>query len=736
MAQKILKRLAAALLCINSIILFSQPLAFPGAEGYGKESVGGRGGIVLKVTNLDDSGEGSLRYAIENYRNQPRTIVFDTSGLIALESEIQISNDSYITIAGQTAPGEGICLKNFPLSISDCHDIIIRYIRSRPGDEQDCGTSCDAIDAVSIRTGYNIILDHCSLSWSIDDVLDLTVEVGWSTVQYCILSEALKYSKHSKGNHSYAAGWDGNSKNGDGTFGGGSYHHNLIASCNSRTPRLDSYLGVTTGNPDLIEIANNVIYNWAGYGAYGGENAYVNWVNNYYKSGPETEKKYQIFQADGDCRMYMDGNYVYGYPNVTADNSKGLYLGDVTTGTTKSDILLDETFSVFSEDHLVVLQEVSDAYQTVLNGVGATLPKRDSVDLRIVDDVVERKGSFIDSQSEVGGWPVYLSGTAYTDSDADGMPDFWEDNYGLDKDNASDRNDSTIGYSYTNLEVYLNSIEFNDSVEAIYVEKLSEGIYQITWDESYIGEDSLLVERSVNGGDYELVGSADRYTNILVDSSAPAEGVIRYRIYAMWASGLNQVITSPYKYQVYISAFEIVAADTVCVGDSIGLQATVSPDGTSGAVSWSVDSEYASKAEIVHGDYLKGLDTGMVVLTAKSADGGPVVTQTKEIYIVRGAVSITDYSTVNSFVLSPNPFTDEINISFQIESSSRADVYILNTFGQKVCTIENTSNLYGTVNLTWDGRADNGSKVIPGLYFCVVKTSEGIKTKRICFQNR
>ena len=729
--------LFVSLLNLNSIILFSQSLAFPGAEGYGKESAGGRGGNVIKVTNLDDSGVGSLRYALENYKNQPRTIIFDTSGIIELQSEIKIKYDSYITIAGQTAPGDGICLKNFPLTISDCHDIIIRYIRSRPGDEQDCGTSCDVIDAMNVRTGYNIILDHCSLSWSIDAILDLTVETGWSTVQYCLLSEALFDSKHPKNEpHSMAAGWDGNSKNGDGEFGGGSYHHNLIASCNSRTPRLDKYLGVTTLKPDLIEIANNVIYNWDGNGAYGGENAYVNWVSNYYKYGPETSRKDQIFQADGDCQMYMDGNFVYGYPNVTANNSIGLYLGSVTAGTTKSDVLLDKVFYGFSTNHLVGLQSATDAYQSVLNGVGAALPKRDSIDTRIINDVKHRTGKIIDSQTEVGGWQNYISDTAYTDTDNDGMPDFWEDKYELDKSNANDRNDYTIGNAYTNLEVYLNSIEFNDSAKALYVEKLSSGNYKITWDESYIGEDSIKVERSVNGGNYELAGMADRYTNAVIDSLAPAEGILRYRIYAMWSSGLNLVIASPYKYQTYITDLEITAVDTFYVGDSIKLSALEKPEGTSGAVAWSVAQEYASKGEIVSENYLKGLDSGLVIVTAQSADGGPVVSTTKEIYVAAKPVSVFNLSADNNLMLSPNPFTEEIKITFFVEPHNSVELYILNTLGQKVFTFKQVPDISGRYNLIWNGSDNNGNKMTPGIYFCVLKTNTNAITKTICLQNR
>jgi hypothetical protein len=441
--------------------LYSQPLAFPGAEGYGKYTTGGRGGIVIKVTNLFDSGTGSLRDALTNssYKYKKRTIVFSVSGTIELQSEIQVKYDSCITIAGQTAPGDGICIKNFPVSLISSKNIIIRYIRFRLGDKQTCDSDagdCE-LDAFTIKRCHHIILDHCSFSWSIDDVLDLTDTTGYATVQYCILSEPLNNSKHDKGEHGYIAGLDGNSRGYNGIFGGSTYHHNLMACAKSRTPRLDSYAGINnTGCRDVIDMVNNVIYNWSSYGAYGGEHADVNWQNNYYRYGPNTGKKYQIFQTDAECKIYVSGNYVYGYPAVTSDNSKGIYISGVVATAAQLDTILITQDTVTS--YPIHMETALAAYSNVLANAGATLPFRDTVDKRIVSYVKNGTGAIIDSVAQVGGWPVLSSATAPIDTDFDGMPDEWEIIAGLNPSDASDRNGDVNANGYTDLEDYLNGV--------------------------------------------------------------------------------------------------------------------------------------------------------------------------------------------------------------------------------------------------------------------------------------
>jgi pectate lyase len=430
-----------AVFLLTLVRLNAQQLAFPTAEGYGKYAKGGRGGVVVEVTNLNDSGAGSFRDAVQN-KIGPRTIVFRVGGIIDLKSQVTLRDDAYVTIAGQTAPGGGICIRNFPLMIQGCQHIVVRYLRSRLGD---FGTGED--DALSVRTSRNVILDHCSLGWSIDSILDITHNSGDVTVQYCIMSEALVNSRHVKGSHGYAAGWDGK--------WGASYHHNLIAHCVSRTPRLDSYLN-DDGTKDLIEIANNVIFNWSSYGAYGGENANVNWQNNYYRYGPETplDRRSWIFGSGADNKMYVNGNYVYAYPSVTADNSLGINYAGKTLDQVRSDVLMTSPFKTMG----IEMQTAEDAYRTVLANVGAILPIRDAVDHRIIKDVMDATGGYIDSQDEVGGWPVYEIGVALLDTDHDGMPDTWEDNNSLNKNDAADRNGDLDADGYTNLEEYMNSL--------------------------------------------------------------------------------------------------------------------------------------------------------------------------------------------------------------------------------------------------------------------------------------
>ncbi len=408
--------------------------AFPGAEGFGAYAVGGRGGKVYTVTTLADQGPGSLREALE--ATGPRTVVFAVSGTIRLASPIRVTNP-YLTVAGQTAPGDGICLAGHTLII-ETHDVILRYLRFRPGDLAGVET-----DALSVRGGYHVMIDHCSLSWSVDSLLDLTVGSGLNTVQWCILSEALNQSWHSKGAHGYAAGWDGSGA------GGSSYHHNLLATCNSRMPRIDKYARVPRV---LVDVRNNVIYNWGSNSAYGGEFADMNWVNNYYKPGPATAAgvRSRLFESDSEMnKMYLSGNYLEGSPRVTADNWRGV---NFRSGSMKT-LRVDTPFKVAP----VQTEPVETAYRRVLAEAGAVLPKRDPVDERIVRDVQAGTGRLIDSQDEVGGWPELRTYNVPVDTDRDGMPDWWEEANGLDPTDPEDRNrvDST---GYTCLEVYLHSL--------------------------------------------------------------------------------------------------------------------------------------------------------------------------------------------------------------------------------------------------------------------------------------
>ncbi|MEF3306229.1 Ig-like domain-containing protein [Paenibacillus sp. GYB003] len=405
--------------------------AFPGAEGGGMYTSGGRGGDVYEVTNLNDSGPGSLRDAVSRGN---RTVVFRVSGNIDLKSKliIRVSN---LTLAGQTAPGDGVSINHYPV-IVDADNIIIRYMRFRlgdipPGEE----------DAMSIRKHKNIIIDHCSFTWAIDEVLS-PYENENTTVQWSIVGEALHMSKHKKGRHGFGGLWGA---------GNSTYHHNLLIHNASRNAR---FKGTVREDPTL-DFRNNVIYNWNYQSAYGGDASDLNMINNYFKYGPDTalDKRSRLHEQTGSRgSLYVAGNYVDGDPAVTADN----WLG----------VVLDAGKQVRSEPvpaAPVTTQTAEEAYELVLNGAGAILPKRDSVDARLVGDVRNRTGRQINSQTEVGGWPVLQSAPAPQDSDHDGMPDDWEQARGLNPHDPADRNGDLDGDGYTNLETYLNAIAANGS---------------------------------------------------------------------------------------------------------------------------------------------------------------------------------------------------------------------------------------------------------------------------------
>jgi len=419
------------------------PPAFPGAEGFGAGASGGRGGEVYEVTNLEDAGPGSLRDAI----SQPnRTIVFRISGTIDLKSRLSLSQPN-ITIAGQTAPGDGICLRGHELFIANTQNVIVRFLRLRPGDEEKV-----ELDALTIWNSKDVIIDHCSLSWSTDSLNDVVKESGNVTVQWCILSEPLVKSVHAKGAHGYATGWDGRTK------GGGSFHHNLIAHAASRAPRIGYF---KTGR-GLIDCRNNVIYNSGP--SYGGETDDLNFVANYYRPGTATQKLrgergglFEVWAAD--TRMYVAGNAWEDRPDVAADNAATVVFragknanGEQAKGDAAS-CLVAKPFDVPP----IKTDSADEAYRRVIERSGATLPRRDAVDQRILDDVRNHTGRLIDSQSEVGGWPELKSGPAPVDSDHDGMPDDWELKRGLDAHDPSDgRHPAADGY--THLEQYLSDL--------------------------------------------------------------------------------------------------------------------------------------------------------------------------------------------------------------------------------------------------------------------------------------
>jgi len=444
----------AILLTLGTLVLQccsldSQQLAFPGAEGFGAYAQGGRGGDVYTVTNLNDSGEGSLRHAIKS-ANGPRTIVFAVSGLIHLKEELEVKKD-YLTIAGQTAPGDGICLRDHAISIDASH-VIVRFIRSRLGDEAGINT-----DAISIEDGHNIIIDHCSASWSVDEVLSCSTgekdKLDSVTVQWCIISEALNNSIHYKGEHGYGALIRG-------CYGAKyTYHHNLFAHNKSRNPRPGNYDYNHRGiDPQGLQFdfRNNVIYNWEGSRpGYDGDKESVcryNYVGNYGKPGPDSDQKGYAYSTDSKYfQGYFSGNFFFG--SVPEDQWELVRFDKGWSDTEIETYKQEKPFPTGP----IRTQSALDAYASVLRSAGAS-HMRDEVDLRVLSDVQNGTGSLINHEKEVGGWPQYNTYNVKPDSDLDGMPDEWELSRNLDPYDPADRNGDADKDKYTNLEEYLNSL--------------------------------------------------------------------------------------------------------------------------------------------------------------------------------------------------------------------------------------------------------------------------------------
>ena len=422
--------------------------AFPGAEGSGAYTPGGRGGKVCLVTTLEDyiPGKqpvipGSLRAAVE--AKEPRIVVFRVSGYIALKTNLTVRNP-YITIAGQTAPGEGVCLRNYQVAVGGTHDCIVRHLRCRTGDET---SKASELDALTLWDSKNVIFDHCSATWSTDECLSVTNASDNVTVQWCIIAEGL--TKHSYG--SIIGSYDGKI----------TFHHNLYANNVSRNPRPGGYNYVKRHEKDAgphIDFRNNVIYNWASLAGYTGsgkaeevEKTAINFVANYLKPGPSTPeiRRKTAFTAHqgSEASMYVGDNYMEGFPEGSADN--WLLIDCRRCGVTR----LANPFPVAP----VKTDDAKAAYEKVIANVGPTLPVRDAVDSRIVEDARNGAGKVVMTLKDLGGWPAeYRKAEAPADSDSDGMPDEWERKYGLNPNDSTDTNKDADGDGYTNIEEYIN----------------------------------------------------------------------------------------------------------------------------------------------------------------------------------------------------------------------------------------------------------------------------------------
>ncbi|MDX2038734.1 MAG: hypothetical protein SFX72_18960 [Isosphaeraceae bacterium] len=435
--------------------------AFPGAEGFGRWARGGRGGDVYHVVNLEDSGPGSLRDGIESAKG-PRTIVFDVGGEIRLKKALRIEK-SFLTLAGQTAPGDGITIRDYSFQIDKASDLIVRYLRFRLGDEKPAGAK-GADDTLVTNDVRRVIIDHCSLSWAIDGTHDLR-RGGDFTLQWCSISEALNNSLHPKGAHAMAASYRDLS-------GPITLHHNLIASCRDRHPTLGS---AKEPPRHIVDFRNNLIYHWTSPGTSNFCDHFINCINNLWRPGPTSNPESLPIAMKGSlpdlAKGYMSGNVFEGRDDLTRDNYAALdfqrwlrndkgnyrYAGKLDDWRAEAPAELGAAFPA--------TQSAAEAAELVLAGAGASL-HRDAVDLRVVEDARNRTGKLIDSPKDVGGFPVLRSGPAPIDTDRDGMPDAWEIREGLDPKNPSDRN-AEVADGSTRLEQYLNGLVPSSATERL-----------------------------------------------------------------------------------------------------------------------------------------------------------------------------------------------------------------------------------------------------------------------------
>jgi pectate lyase len=416
-------------------------LAFPGAEGFGRHSLGGRGGRTLFVTNLSDYNpkssakknapiEGSLRWALA--QSGPRTIVFRTSGVIHLVAPLKIT-EPRVTISGQTAPGDGICLADFGTQI-EADDVILRHLRFRPGDA--VGKEMDALAVYQCR---NVIIDHCSASWSIDETLSVTGEgCGDVTVQWCFITESLDQSVHAKGKHGYGSLIR--------TDGGVTYHHNLYAHHRTRCPRPGTY-----GKPPglLLDFRHNVIYDWISPAGYTSDDpARINYVGNYLKPGPSTTERGYMFNIGGPATQMFAADNLLDFPKVRE-------LGDWAWVEHAEPV---NKLAAALDTAPVAFEKPEAARDRVVAEAGATRPKRDAVDARIAEQFQSGGGRVINGPSEVGGLPTYATTEPPQDTDADGLPDAWETAHQLNPNDPTDAAADRNADGYTNLEEWLNEL--------------------------------------------------------------------------------------------------------------------------------------------------------------------------------------------------------------------------------------------------------------------------------------
>lgn len=429
--------------CTTTGAAAPQP-AFPGAEGFGADTPGGRGGRIIEVTNLSSTGPGSLREACA--AKGPRIVVFRVSGII--EGSVSV-REPFVTIAGQTAPGDGICIRNGVFHVGT-HDVVVRHLRVRPGDHP-FGPCASDRDCISVSGPgdrvHDVIIDHCSVSWGIDENMGTWGGPRNVTFQWCITSESLLDSLHPKGPHGmgFILGSSENTV---------SVHHCLFAHNSDRNPYINMKSSKT---PTTIDLRNNVIYTFSRTPcSTGGGNLRLNYVGNYLATASSTRtipRAFWVFPYGHDPKFYVDGNVWPGMPEGESDGWGAVwdFAGDRRRPAPHAMRLR----KLVPTPH-VTTQPAHEAYESVLRLAGCTRPVRDVVDARIVAEVRARAGAVIDSQEDVGGWPEYAGAAPPQDSDHDAMPDAWETRFGFAPNDSADASRDRDGDGYTNVEEFLN----------------------------------------------------------------------------------------------------------------------------------------------------------------------------------------------------------------------------------------------------------------------------------------
>jgi len=515
--------------CISTlgVGMQAQTKAFPTAEGFGSMASGGRGGRVVEVTTVADDATnppvGSFRWALKQYPGEPITVVFRVSGLIHLvggtAGEVRCKRDNF-TLAGQTAPGDGICIMGNKVNLGGSNNVIIRHLRFRIGTMIDPVTGVpdpDGKGSIDFENASNWIIDHSTFGWSGEENMTIYDNKN-TTIQWCIIHEGLYRSGHNKGDRGYGSQWGGQNA---------TFHHNLLAHNYSRSPRFN---GARSNDINvLIDYVNNVNYNWGKQNScYGSDieltSNRTNFVNNYYKPGPArpgTSSSYftqSSYSANGQgnriAQWYMSGNYMEGSANTgkNANNYSGLDMSGYPSGiiTSTSQYISETPFAIA---YPVTTETAQDAYNSVLAGAGAF--PRDTVDRRIVNEVITGTATgsgaagtgkgIIDDPEAVGGYPTYETYNTVIDSDHDGMPDDWEIAHGLDPNNPDDRN-LKVESGYTALEVYLNELA-GETIEFKLVTSVPK-IQASDWS-AFISGDELCVTPEVNINNiriYNLLG--------------------------------------------------------------------------------------------------------------------------------------------------------------------------------------------------------------------------------------